>query len=242
GTDAISEDDGATRSGGYNPARGAKVIAFARKVLDESLVLAEGSHADATNYIVRDGKLQVTLSNGNTTTLANAEQFLGYRGAQDKPEALVFLHNGLHIEIQIDPAHPIGSQDPAGIKDVVLESALTTIMDCEDSIAAVDADDKVLAYSNWLGLMNGTLSEEVAKGGKTFTRVLNPDRTYTALNGETRTLHGRSLLFVRNVGHLMSNPAILDRDGNEVPEGILDAVCTSLIAIHDLQARRNSRT
>ncbi|WP_353174627.1 malate synthase G, partial [Paracandidimonas soli] len=243
GTDAIPEDDGAARSGGYNPKRGAKVIAFARTVLDDSIALVKGSHADATNYIVRDGKLQVTLQDGQVTTLADAGQFLGYRGAQDKPEALVFLHNGLHMEVQIDPQHPIGSQDPAGIKDVVLESALTTIMDCEDSVAAVDADDKVLAYRNWLGLMNGTLSEEVAKGGKTFTRVLNPDRTYTALNGETRTLHGRSLLFVRNVGHLMSNPAILCDGGREIPEGILDAVLTSLIAIHDIKGRRgNSRT
>lgn len=243
GTDAIPEDDGAARSGGYNPKRGAKVIAFARTVLDDSIALVKGSHADATNYIVRDGKLQVTLQDGQVTTLADAGQFLGYRGAQDKPEALLFLHNGLHMEVQIDPQHPIGSQDPAGIKDVVLESALTTIMDCEDSVAAVDADDKVLAYRNWLGLMNGTLSEEVAKGGKTFTRVLNPDRTYTALNGETRTLHGRSLLFVRNVGHLMSNPAILCDGGREIPEGILDAVLTSLIAIHDIKGRRgNSRT
>ena len=242
GTDAISEDDGAQRSGGYNPRRGAKVIAFARTVLDGSIALESGSHADATKYIVHDGKLQVTLQNGKQTTLADASQFLGYRGAQDAPEALVFLHNGLHMEIQIDPKHPIGSQDPAGVKDVVLESALTTIMDCEDSVAAVDADDKVLAYRNWLGLLNGQLAEEMTKGGKSFTRVLNPDRTYTALNGETRALHGRSLLFVRNVGHLMTNPAILYDGNREIPEGILDAVLTSLIGINDLQRRGNSRT
>jgi malate synthase len=241
GTDAISEEGGATRAGGYNPARGEKVIAFARKFLDDSIPLAQGSHADATAYTVDGDTLQVTLENGSKTALADAKAFLGYRGDKASPQALVFLHNGLHFEVQIDKNNPIGAQDKAGVKDVVLESAITTIMDCEDSIAAVDAQDKVLAYRNWLGLMQGTLTEEVSKGGKTFTRKLNPDREFTGTDGKTHSLHGRSLLFVRNVGHLMTNPAVLDEKGNEVPEGILDAVFTSLIAIHDLQRKGNSR-
>ncbi len=242
GTDAISEVDGATRAGGYNPVRGAKVIAFARKFLDDSIPLAQGSHADATAYTVNNGQLQVALGEEQQTTLARPELFLGHRGEASAPEALVFKHNGLHFEVQIDATHPIGRQDQAGIKDVLMESALTTIMDCEDSIAAVDAQDKVCAYRNWLGLMNGTLAEEVTKGGKTFTRRLNPDRSYTAVNGETSKLHGRSLMFIRNVGHLMTNPAVLDEQGDEVPEGILDAVFTSLIAMHDLQKGGNSRS
>ncbi|NGM86233.1 malate synthase G [Parapusillimonas sp. SGNA-6] len=241
GSDAISEDGGATRAGGYNPVRGEKVIAFARKFLDDSIALAQGSHADATAYTVDDGGLRVTLGGGQATTLAKPDAFVGYRGDKTAPQALVFRHNGLHIEVQIDKNHPIGGQDTAGIKDVVVEAALTTIMDCEDSIAAVDADDKVLAYRNWLGLMQGTLTEEVSKGGKTFTRALNEDRPYTDLQGNQRSLHGRSLMFIRNVGHLMTNPAILDEEGREVPEGILDAVFTSLIAMHDLKLRRNSR-
>jgi malate synthase len=241
GTDAISEEGGATRAGGYNPARGEKVIAFARKFLDDSIPLAQGSHADATANTVDGDTLQVTLENGSKTALADAKAFLGYRGDKAAPQALVFLHNGLHFEVQIDKNNPIGAQDKAGVKDVVLESAITTIMDCEDSIAAVDAQDKVLAYRNWLGLMQGTLTEEVSKGGKTFTRKLNPDREFTGTDGKTHSLHGRSLLFVRNVGHLMTNPAVLDEKGNEVPEGILDAVFTSLIAIHDLQRKGNSR-
>jgi len=244
GTDAIDDADGATRSDGYNPVRGTKVIAFARAFLDDSLPLVQGSHRDATAYAVRDGKLVVTLEGGAQTTLANAALLQGYRGDPSTPEALVFLHHGLHIEIQIDAQHPIGAQDKARVKDVVLESALTTIMDCEDSVAAVDAQDKVLAYRNWLGLMQGTLTESVHKNGKTFTRTLNADRPYTAVDGSARSLHGRSLLFVRNVGHLMTNPAILIDDGaREIPEGILDAVMTALIALHDIQARRgNSRT
>ena len=242
GTDAISEEDGATRAGGYNPARGAKVIAFARKFLDDSIPLASGSHSDAKAYVVNNGALQISLSNGQETTLADASLFLGYRGNAAAPEALVFQHNGLRFEIQIDKSHPIGQQDLAGIKDVVLEAAITTIMDCEDSIAAVDAQDKVSAYRNWLGLMTGALTEEVSKDGKTFTRKLNADRQYTDLNGQQQSMHGRSLMFIRNVGHLMTNPAILDQAGNEVPEGILDAVFTSLIAIHDLKQQGNSRT
>src|SRR5690606_3256604 len=242
GTDAIAEDGGATRAGGYNPIRGAKVVAFARAFLNDSIPLASGTHDDARAYAVNNGQLQVSLGNGQHTTLADTSLFLGYRGDAAQPEALVFRHNGLHFEIQIDKQHPIGSQDPAGIKDVVLESALTTIMDCEDSIAAVDAEDKVTAYRNWLGLMNGTLTESVSKGGKTFTRALNPDREYTDLKGNKRSLHGRSLMFIRNVGHLMTNPAVLDEAGREVPEGILDAVFTSLIAMHDLARQGNSRS
>lgn len=242
GTDAIPEDGGATRAGGYNPARGTKVIAFARAFLDESIPLAQGSHTDATSYTVGNGSLTVTLANGQQTTLADTTLFVGYRGEPAAPQALVFKHNGLHFEIQIDKSNPIGAQDNAGIKDVMMEAALTTIMDCEDSIAAVDADDKVLAYRNWLGLMDGTLAEEVEKGGKSFTRKLNPDREYTDLNGQTQRLHARSLMFIRNVGHLMTNPAILDENGQEVPEGILDAVFTSLVAMHDLKARGNSRS
>ncbi|RTZ43358.1 malate synthase G [Candidimonas sp. SYP-B2681] len=241
GTDAISEADGATRAGGYNPQRGTKVIAFARRFLDESIPLAQGWHSDATAYVVDQGKLQISLEGGQQTSLAQPELFLGYRGEPSAPQALVFQHNGLHFEIQIDKSHPIGAQDKAGIKDVLMESALTTIMDCEDSIAAVDAQDKVTAYRNWLGLMNGTLVEEVSKGGKTFTRRLNPDRSYTDTKGETRKLHGRSLMLIRNVGHLMTNPAVLDEQGQEVHEGILDAVFTSLIAMHDLQRGGNSR-
>ncbi|MFA7474202.1 MAG: malate synthase G, partial [Castellaniella sp.] len=242
GTDAIPETDGAERAGGYNPVRGARVIAFARRFLDESFPLAGGSHSDATAYAVVQGDLRVTLKDGSVTGLADAGAFLGHRGDAAAPQALVLRHHGLHIEIQFDAGHPIGKTDAAHIKDVVVEAALTTIMDCEDSVAAVDADDKVVAYRNWLGLMKGDLAEDLVKGGKTITRRLNPDREYTARDGSAARLHGRSLMFVRNVGHLMTNPAILDRDGNEVPEGILDAACTSLIAIHDLKARQNSRT
>ena len=242
GTDAISEDNGATRAGGYNPVRGNKVIEFARRFLDQSIPLKQASHSDAAAYSVAEGKLNVTLQDGSSTSLAQPELFIGHRGNAASPEALVFRHHGLHFEIQIDKTHPIGQQDHAGVKDVLLEAALTTIMDCEDSIAAVDADDKVLAYRNWLGLMNGSLTEEVAKGGKTFTRALNPDRTYIDGQGATQTLPAKSLMFIRNVGHLMTNPAILDEQGQEIPEGILDAVLTPLIAMHDLQRKGNSRT
>jgi len=242
GTDAISEDDGATRGGAYNPERGAKVIEFARRFLDDSIPLAQGSHSDAVAYRVSEGALQVELSGGAATGLADPALLLGYRGDPQAPEALVFRHHGLHFEIQIDKSHPIGAQDRAGIKDVLLEAALTTIMDCEDSVATVDAEDKVLAYRNWLGLMQGTLAEEISKGGKTFTRALNPDRRYTDLQGNEQTLPARSLMLIRNVGHLMTNPAVLDENGNETPEGILDAVVTSLAAMHDLQRKGNSRT
>jgi malate synthase len=240
GTDAIPDENGAERGAGFNPKRGEMVIAFARKVLDDATPLARGSHAFATRYAVEGGQLAVTQSDG-TTGLKDPAQFVGYRGPAASPTAILLKHNGLHLEIQIDAQDRIGRIDAAGVKDIVLEAALTTIVDCEDSVAAVDAADKVQVYQNWLGLMNGTLSEDVTKGGKTFTRKLNPDRDYTGPNGEPVTLHGRSLLFIRNVGHLMTNPAVIDRDGNEIPEGILDAVMTTLCSLHDRNLRLNSR-
>ncbi|HEY5855918.1 MAG TPA: malate synthase G [Aldersonia sp.] len=246
GTDAIGEDGGAERGSGYNKVRGDKVIEVARNFLDEGAPLASGSHVGSTGYAVVDGALQVTLADGSTTGLADPSEFVGYRGDPTAPTSVLLRHHGLHVDIEIDPESPIGKTDAAGVKDVVLESAVTTIMDFEDSVAAVDADDKVLGYRNWLGLMKGDLAEEVDKGGKTFTRTMNPDRSYTAADGSGElTLHGRSLLFVRNVGHLMTSDAILDADGNEVPEGILDGLFTSLIALHDLRGnttRGNSRT
>lgn len=245
GTDAISEENGAEKGKGYNKVRGDKVIAFARAFLDEAAALESGSHVDATAYVVKNGALAVTLKNGSETGLKNATQFLAFQGEAAKPKAVLLKHNGLHFEIQIDPTSPIGQTDAAGVKDVLMESALTTIMDCEDSVAAVDADDKVVVYRNWLGLMKGDLAEQVSKGGSTFTRTMNPDRVYTKADGSELSLHGRSLLFVRNVGHLMTNPAILDAQGNEVPEGIQDGLFTSLIAIHNLNGsatRKNSRT
>ena len=242
GTDALPENDGATRTAAYNPVRGAKVVAYARRFLDENVPLAHGSHTQATAYTVKEGALRVTLRDGAVTGLVDSALCIGYRGRAEAPEALVFQHNGLHFEIQIDTRHPIGQRDPAGVKDILLEAAVTTIVDFEDSIAAVDAADKVHAYRNWLGLMRGDLTAVVSKGGKTFTRALNPDRVYTDLRGEHQTLPGRALLFVRNVGHLMTNPAILDESGNEIFEGILDAVVTSLIALHDFKRRGNSRT
>ncbi|WP_315808701.1 malate synthase G [Pseudomonas sp. C9-3] len=245
GTDAISEENGAEKGKGYNKVRGDKVIAFARAFLDEAATLESGSHVDATAYVVKNGALAVTLKNGSETGLKNAAQFLAFQGEAAKPKAVLLKHNGLHFEIQIDPTSPIGQTDAAGVKDVLMESALTTIMDCEDSVAAVDADDKVVVYRNWLGLMKGDLAEQVSKGGSTFTRTMNPDRVYTKADGSELSLHGRSLLFVRNVGHLMTNPSILDAQGNEVPEGIQDGLFTSLIAIHNLNGsatRKNSRT
>jgi malate synthase len=241
GTDAIQETAGATKGPGFNPIRGKAVITRARAFLDQAAPLAGGSHADATAYDVQDGRLVVATTHG-PLGLAQPAQFLGYQGKADAPTAILLKHNDLHFEVEIDRSSAIGKIDAAGVKDVLLEAALTTIMDCEDSVAAVDADDKVAIYRNWLGLMKGDLSEEVAKGGQTFTRRLHPDRTYITPDGGSLTLHGRSLMFVRNVGHLMTNPAILDRDGNEIPEGILDAVLTSLAAMHDLKLRTNSRT
>ena len=245
GTDAISEADGAEKGQGYNKVRGDKVIAFARAFLDEAAPLSAGSHVDSTGYKIVDGKLIVSLKGGSNSGLRDDAQLIGFQGPAAEPIAILLKHNGLHFEIQIDASTPVGQTDAAGIKDVLMEAALTTIMDCEDSVAAVDADDKVVIYRNWLGLMKGDLAEEVAKGGKTFTRTMNADRVYTGVNGQDVTLHGRSLLFVRNVGHLMTIDAILDKDGNEVPEGILDGLITSLAAIHSLNgnsSRKNSRT
>ncbi|KTT23781.1 malate synthase [Pseudomonas oryzihabitans] len=241
GTDALPETDGAERGKGYNPARGAKVVAFARQVLDGVAPLASGSHRDATAYRIQDGRLVVDLKSG-TSELADPVAFVGYQGDAAAPSAVLLRHNGLHLEIQIDRDSSIGKTDAAGVKDLLMEAAVSTIMDLEDSIAAVDAADKVLAYRNWLGLMKGDLAEEVSKGGETFTRRLNPDREYQGANGQPLTLHGRSLLFIRNVGHLMTNPAVLLEDGREIPEGILDAVVTVTIAMHDLKRQGNSRS
>jgi malate synthase len=235
GTDAIPETGGAEKGAGYNKARGDKVIAWAREFLDAAAPLAAGSHVGSTGYAVVDGALSVTLADGSTTGPADPAALVGYTGPAAAPTAILLAHNGLHVELQIDPNSPIGQTDAAGVQDVVLESAVTTIMDFEDSIAAVDAEDKVAAYRNWLGLMKGDLAEEVTKNGRTFTRVMNPDRRYTAVGGGELTLHSRSLLFVRNVGHLMTSDAILDAGGREVPEGILDGLVTSLIALHDLR-------
>ncbi|MCR1825255.1 malate synthase G [Pseudomonas oleovorans] len=245
GTDVISEEGGAEKGKGYNKVRGDKVIAFARAFLDEAAPLAAGSHVDSTGYAIVDGKLVVALKGGSNSGLRDDAQLVGFQGEASAPIAVLLKHNGLHFEIQIDASSPIGSTDAAGVKDVLMEAALTTIMDCEDSVAAVDADDKVVVYKNWLGLMKGDLAEEVSKGGSTFTRTMNPDRVYTKPDGSELTLHGRSLLFVRNVGHLMTNPAILDAEGNEIPEGIQDALFTSLIAVHNLignTSRKNTRT
>ena len=251
GTDAISEDGGATRAGGYNPVRGGKVIAYGRKFLDQAAALASGSHSDVTRYAVKAGALTATLKNGAITGLADSNKFVGYQGDASAPSAVLLVNNGLHIDIQIDTS--IGQTDPAGVSDIILEAALSTILDLEDSVAVVDADDKVLAYSNWLGILKGSLTESVSKGGKTFNRTLNADRKYTAAAGTKGakdgviTLHGRSLLFLRNVGHLMTNPAIIDGNGKEIFEGILDAVVTVTIALHDLKRNKehafgNSRT
>ncbi|WP_309681431.1 malate synthase G [Polaromonas sp.] len=246
GTDAIPETDGAEKGKGYNPVRGAKVIAFARNVLDQAAPLASGSHKDATRYSVEAGKLVVTTAAGSTG-LADAAQFIGYQGEAAAPSAVLLQHNGLHLDLQIDRSTAIGKLDTAGVSDLVLEAALSTILDLEDSVAVVDAEDKVLAYGNWLGILQATLTEEVSKGGKTFTRGLNADRVYTGADGKSVKLHGRSLMFLRNVGHLMTNPAILYGNGQEIPEGILDAVVTVTIAMHDLKRRGkeaivNSRT
>ncbi len=245
GTDVISEEGGAERAGGYNPVRGGKVIEFARKFLDESVPLASGSHAHSTAYRIVDGQLEVKLSSGETATLKDASALVGYRGDAQSPSAVLLVQNGMHIEIEINADHPVGRDDPAKVCAVHLESALTAIQDCEDSVAAVDGPDKTVVYSNWLGLMKGTLEESFNKGGKVMTRRLNPDREYTALDGSTLSLPGRSVLLVRNVGHLMTVDAVLDGDGNEVPEGILDAAVTSVCAMHDLaktSGARNSRS
>lgn len=238
GTDVISEDNGREKSGGYNPARGAAVIEKAAEFLDQATPLASGSHKQVTEYSLTDAggnrQLSAKLADGSQTGLADPAKFAGYIET-DALHSILLKNNGLHIEIQIDRDHPIGSSSPSGVKDVVLEAALTTIQDCEDSIAAVDAEDKTLVYRNWLGLMRGDLVETFDKGGKSMVRTLNPNRDYTAPDGTPVNLHGRSLLLVRNVGHLMTNDAIIDAQGNEVPEGIMDAVVTTLCAIHDFK-------
>jgi malate synthase len=251
GTDAIAETGGAEKGKGYNPVRGAKVIEYARYVLDRTVPLKSGSHIDSTGYAVVNGELVVSLKNGKTSKLAKAAQFIGYQGAAANPSSVLLQHNGLHLDIQINRNTPIGASDAAGVSDLIVEAALSTILDLEDSVAVVDAEDKVLAYGNWLGIVKGTLTESVEKNGKTFIRGLNADRVYTGKDGQPVKLHGRSLLFLRNVGHLMTNPAILytGKDGatHEIPEGIMDAVVTTAIALHDLQGHgkngiRNSRT
>ncbi|MBK1689488.1 malate synthase G [Rubrivivax gelatinosus] len=236
GTDALPETDGATREGAYNPVRGAKVVEYARHVLDRTVPLAKGSHIDSTGYRVEGGQLVVALKDGRTVALKKPAQFVGFQGEAAAPSAVLFVHHGLHLDLRIDRGTTIGASDPAGVCDLVVESALSTILDLEDSVAVVDGADKVLAYSNWLGILKGTLTEQVTKAGKTFTRGLNPDRRYSGPTGEEVVLHGRSLLFVRNVGHLMTTPAVLfGDDEREIPEGMLDAVVTTAIALHDLQ-------
>ena len=244
GTDVIGDEGGSEKGKGYNPKRGDKVIAYARKFLDEAAPLANGSHAEAMQYCISNGKLSVNMKDGSESGLADEEKLVGYTGEVGSPTAVLLKNNGLHIEIQIDPEGAIGKTDAAGVNDVALESAITTIQDCEDSVAAVDAEDKTLVYRNWLGLIKGDLSEELQKGGKTITRTLNADRNYTALDGSALILPGRSLLLVRNVGHLMTNDAVLDANGNEVPEGIMDGLLTSLISSHDIKGNgqyQNSR-
>lgn len=234
GTDAISEENGADKSGAYNPVRGELVISFAKDFLDQTIPLNNGSHKEAVAYQIVDNGLYVLLANGETTNLKDKEKVMGYQGEAQSPSAILFKNNRLHFEIQIDREHPIGKTDKAGVKDVLMEAATTTIMDFEDSIAAVDAEDKVGVYRHWLGLVKGDLTATFQKGNKTMTRVMNSDRSYTSLTGDTITLSGRSLMFCRNVGHLMTSNAVLDQNGEEVPEGILDAAISSLISTHEL--------
>ena len=245
GTDMISEEDGAERSGPYNPIRGNKVIDFSKSFLDDSVPLASGKYKDVTGFKVQNGSLEINVSDQSVSTLSDESQFIGFTGEEDSPKSILLKNNNLHIEIQVDNEDSVGKDDPAGIKDVVLESAVTTIQDLEDSVAAVDAEDKALAYRNWLGLMKGDLEESFMKGDKELTRSLNQDRLYYDKDGEDIVLPGRSVLLVRNVGHLMTNPAILDSEGDEVPEGIMDAMFTICIAKHDLLKKgklANSRT
>ena len=243
GTDVISDSDGADVGATYNPIRGAKVIAFGRALLDQIAPLETGSHVDAVDYLVVNRQLEVVLENGEHAALAQANKFAGYNGRPDAPSEILIENNNLHAILQIDPSHPIGKSDKASIKDIVLESAITNIQDCEDSVAAADGEDKAEVYRNWLGLMRGTLSETFAKGDTTVTRTLNPDLHFTSPKGQPMTLHGRSMLLVRNVGHLMTTEAVLLK-GVETPEGILDAVITATISLYDLKGLnqlRNSR-
>jgi malate synthase len=239
GTDVISEENGAEKGKGYNPVRGDKVIAFAKDFLNQTFPLAQGSHADATKYAVVNNGLAVTLKDGSTTSLAHESQFVGFNGDAANPTEIVLLNNGLHVIIDIDANSPIGKTDAAGVKDLTLEAAITTIQDLEDSVAAVDAEEKVEGYRNWLGLMKGDLQESIEKNGKTITRTLNKDRTVQNLIGGTTTLHGRSLMLLRNVGHLMTNPAILV-EGEEVFEGIMDALVTPLLTIADIRGQNEN--
>ena len=239
GTNVISEEDGAERVGGYNPARGSKVIAFAKNFLNETVPLKSGVYEDAISFMILGESLQVVLSDGTRTELKDTNQYIGFSGDNNNPSGILLKNNNLHLEIQIDKDHNIGMDDLAGIKDVLVESAITTIQDCEDSVAAVDAADKVIVYRNWLGLMKGDLKETFMKGESEITRSLNPDRTYTSKDNKELTLPGRSLMLVRNVGHLMTNPAVLDKYGNEIPEGILDAMFTICISKHDLEKTGN---
>ncbi|MGZ0134577.1 malate synthase G [Priestia megaterium] len=234
GTDAISEENGASRTSSYNPIRGEKVIAFAKNFLDEVIPLVQSSHAEVVQYSLENGKLVAQLNDGSLTELQEEDKFVGYQGEEESPDALLFKNNGLHFEVQIDRTDSIGKTDDAGVKDILMEAALTTIMDCEDSVAAVDAEDKVDVYRNWLGLMKGDLTSTFKKGSQNMTRRLNPDRIYISPHKEKISLSGRSLMFVRNVGHLMTNSAVLDQNGREIYEGILDSVITSLIAKHTL--------
>jgi len=245
GTDVISEEGGAQKGGAYNPIRGDKVIKFSKNFLNEMAPLDNGTYQDITAFQINNGSLEITLSDQSKVSLSDKNQFVGYLGDTENPSGILLKNNNLHAEIQIDNKDSIGQDDPAGIKDVLMESAVTTIQDCEDSVAAVDAEDKTLVYRNWLGLMKGNLSESFMKGGSEMTRSLNPDREYNNPNSEEFTLPGRSVLLVRNVGHLMTNPAVLDDEGREIPEGILDAMFTICIAKHDLESKgpfKNSRS
>jgi malate synthase len=235
GNDVIPEQGGAEKAGGYNPVRGQRVIDYGRDFLDGAAPLEEGSHHGATSYRVINGQLEVLLESNISSRLRSQKQFVGYLGDANNPTSILLINNGLHFEIQVDYSHNVGSSDKAGVKDIVLEAALTTIMDCEDSVAAVDAEDKALAYSNWLGLIKGDLEETITRGGSSFVRKMNADRQYKAADGSQMSLNGRSLMFIRNVGHLMTNPAILCSDGSEIPEGIMDGVITSLISLHDIK-------
>ena len=245
GTDMISEEGGAERGGAYNPVRGDKVIEFSKSLLNETIPLSQGTYQEVTSFQVNDGNLEVILSDQSKVGLKDQSKFIGFRGESDNPSGILFKNNKLHIEIQVDREDSVGKDDAAGIKDILIESAVTTIQDLEDSIAAVDAEDKVSAYRNWLGLMKGDLKETFIKGDSELTRQLNHDREYKDAEGKEFHLSGRSLMLVRNVGHLMTNPAILDKAGEEIPEGILDAMFTICIAKHDLEGNSllsNSRT